>query len=311
MKELSIDDICFPVKDEKIFLKSGDKYKVASSYRAILNSDSGALISVVSKFYKLIPNTKAYEYGIKCMRELFELHKEDEIKVFNIISPKLLSFCHIDLVCNNRDFTIIKDNYMQFVRVTNSYNTTYKLRFSVGFCRSICKNGNIFDSNSIEFNFCHTKKENTENINFKIKKEEFQTLKKKFVRNIEYLNEIKIDSRYLFALFCKALDIKFNLNGNSTALQKELAHEKLDNYQSYFYKKYEEYSKELGDNLYSLYNVITDFSSNPIEINSFYTNTYNSNQRRAGKWLFDFTEMHKEGLNIEDYLKDYLYLKRN
>lgn len=311
MEEINFADIFFPVDEEKIYIKSGERYKAAVSHKAIIDSNSKKLISVVSNSYKLISNEKAYKYGKKCVKELFEINNESDIILYNIISPKTFSFCHIDLICNKSEMKIIKDNYKQFVRVTNSYNTSYKLGFSIGFCRSICKNGIIFDKNSIDFKFSHIKNVNTEEIDFLIKKAEFENLKKKFVQDLEYLNGHKIEKKFGFALFCKALDIKFRLNGNSTDRQKKLAKEKLDTYQDYFYKKFDEYSKELGENLYSLFNVITDFSSNSDEINSSFTNTFNSNQRRAGRWLFDFIDHKKKGETIEKYLENYLYLTKN
>lgn len=311
MKELNLKDISFPVTQENIFIKSGDNYKKAATYKAIINSEKGNLISIVSNSYKLITNDKAIEYGKKCMKELFDLKNESDIKLYNIISPKTFSFCHIDLICKKSDLRIIKDDYMQFVRVTNSYNKSYRLGFSIGFCRGTCKNGIIFNQNSIDFKFSHSKNVNTEEIDFLIKKNEFGNLKREFIRDLEYLSNLQIEEKYNFPLFCKALDLRFNLNGNSTDLQKEKAKEKLENYQKYFYDKYEKYSTELGNNLYSMYNVITDFSSNSAEFNSSFTNTFNSNQRRAGLWLVDFTQRNKNNLNMDDYLKDYLYLKRN
>ncbi len=305
MKENKLPEALFPVKEEAVYHKIKNCYKKVPSHRAIVNQHTNNVISIVSDSYKLITNQRALEFGRQCMKDLFDIKNDSEINLFNIHFPNTQSFCHIDLTAESGKFKIVKDDFIQFVRITNSYNRSFRLSFKVGFCRWICKNGVIFDNDTIEFGYLHNRLFNEE-INFKTKKDEFKYLKDKFITDVEYISKQKIDCKYLFPLFCKALGLKLIRNGNGKDDEaRPKLEEKLQRLSSYFWNTYKRYSDQLGDSLYTLFNVITDYSSHPSKINKSYSVTYNSNQRKAGNWLFDFTREYRLGLNLNEYLSEY------
>ena len=70
--------------------------------------------------------------------------------------PATRSWAHIDLTAEGLEFAPIdKDPWLPFLRVTNSYNRSRALGFTVGVCRSICTNGMIFGEQSLKLKVTH------------------------------------------------------------------------------------------------------------------------------------------------------------
>ena len=310
-KELQLEDVLFPIIQAPVFAKINDKIFKIHGKKALINSNNNYPISVVSNCYKIITNKEAYNYGVECMKILFKMNNEKNIKIYNIKTPETMSFCHIDLITEDNHFSFQGyDKYFPFIRITNSYNTMYKLSFRVGFCRGICENGIIFGDESIKFSFSHLK--NYERgIDFSIKEKEFETILNKFKSNIQILTEHSLPGNYSFELFCKAMNIKIDLSiENKEKRKKEI--EKLKFIKQYYFSKLSEYIKQVGDNFYALYNVITDYSSNGIDENGTLAMRINGRQMKAGLWLKEISELLvSENLEYENYLKEYLEMMKN
>lgn len=304
---VSLKDITFPVDTAPVYIKtdkSSNNFTQVKGKKAIINTNTNNPISIVSDGYKIITNREAYEYGIICLKTLFKSGNEKFFKVYNIITPMTMSFCHIDLINENIHFSLFKnDKYIPFIRITNSYNTMFKLGFRIGFCRSICKNGVIFGEDSIEFSFDHVKN-SKKVIDFNIKEKEFETILNKFKINLRNLINNTFPSQYSFALFCKAIGYDTNvMNYDEKTKIRRL--DDLNKLKKYFDKKHSDYSREVGNNYYALYNVITDYSSNGIEDDGNIAIRMNGRQVKAGIWLDEISEIiSKDNIDYEDYLGD-------
>lgn len=308
---VTLDDVIFSLDKRDVFVDLGNnKLEKIPGKKALINAQTRKPISIIGNDYEIITNKEAYEYGKKCMKTLFKLNGNNGIELFNIISPETRSFCHIDLFIKDKDFVTLQEHYRPFVRVTNSYNRMFKLSFKIGVCRDICKNGMIFNSDAISFNYIHVKGAR-EKINFKIKADEFERILNKFKSDMERIREKTFPADYSFLIFCKALGLSFDLS-NDDELKSGREKDRLTSYRNTFSNRLDKYEKELGSNYYALYNVITDIGTRGFDNDKLFITRFNSRQAKAGIWLDQITEMlRKENINYEDYLKDYLDLLMN
>lgn len=305
-----IDDLLFPVELHPVFTEveingSTSKIEVRSN-RIVVNNKTSKPLGVVSSNYKLVTNHDAIELGKKCARELFGSVEAENIEIFNVDAPSTASYCHIDLVHKNYIMNLWdekkqSDVYIPYIRITNSYNTSRALRFDIGFCRKICFNGVIFESETIKFTFSHVKYELDKDISFSLEQGKVKALFDKFVSYANKLTEfcISIDNsmRLVTTLFGikRADEIDFENKKEDKSEHDSLIAE-IEN-------KLKKYTEELGENGYSLFNVITDIASHPID-NRYFRRDMNSMQRLAGNWLNSFQdEKRQASFDIENYLK--------
>ncbi len=300
-----INELFFPVLTRMVFTQIEDYENPVQipGKMALINGISKLPISIVSHDYRIILNKEAYNYGLNCLKTLFDLEQNDEIVFINSIMPKTLSFCHMDLTCPKKSFELRKDKFIPFVRVTNSYNSTFKLGFRVGVCRAICENGVIFGEDSIRFSFVHSKS-NKEEINFEIKKDELKRILDKFKSDIEVLIENEIDKNYAFSLFCKGIGINFR--------EGEKGKKRRNNVQAEFNPVFDKYCTELGDNFYALYNSITELSTNGMEADKMPVTRIHGRQSRAGGWQREVASLlRNKKFEYKEYLGGYLDLSKN
>ncbi len=307
-RNTDLNEIFFNLKINKLFTKNeiDDEFKLINGKKVIINSNNNHPISIVSDGYEIISNKEAFDYGQQCIRILFNLDDNHKLEVFNIIRPNTLSFCHIDIICPQKAFKLREDSFIPFVRVTNSYNKLFKLYFRVGICRSICENGMIFGEDSIKFSFNHNKG-SKEKINFDIKKDDFNKILNKFKSDIEILSNNIFDLTYLIPMVysgmglnpkykvqkAEEIDFMFKLDTKILELSKI-------------------YKSELGNNFYSVYNIITDICTRGIEGESLLVSKIHNRQTRAGRWLLIVADhLRKYNFEYENYLLEYLNFRKN
>ena len=311
--KLELEDLYFPVKTSKVFtlLDGTDKHVQIHGKKALINGKTNRPISVVSSGYEIITNKEAFLYGENCIRTLFELKGSDKVNIYKVSASDSLTFCNIDLFSKNQNlFVLIKDQYIPFVRVTNSYNTMFSLSFKVGIYRVKCSNGMISEDESIIINYSHVRGAKRR-INFQVNKESFQEILNKFKTDIQILVDSAIPELYHFPIFCKALNLHFNLE-EIDEKKKIREAEKLEQTKIFYEDKFNVYKKELGNDNYALYNVITNAASFGLNNEKSYKTKINKRQSRAGVWLRSFSELLKDGnIDYEEYLKGYLDLFKN
>ncbi len=307
----SFETLTFPVELRPVYVNHIDleeqtKQIQVNNSRAVVNTESGKVLGVVNKEYKLITNERAVELGKRCWTDLFGANEASNINIFKVDAPSTATYCHIDLVHTNYVMNLWgedlqSDVYIPYIRVTNSYNTSRALRFDVGFCREICSNGVIFESETVKFKFSHVKQE-LDDISFVHENAKMEALFDRFVsyaRRLKAHNISKGDSfRLILALFGmkKVSEIDFRAKQENKWEYEGLL--------TVINTKLERYIKESGENAYSLFNAITDLASNPIERNRYFRRDMNSLQRLAGHWMNSFqNEIKKPDFNIVNYLK--------
>jgi len=291
----SIDNLLFPTEEHPIFAHirstDGERRVRVPERKAIVNATTGNVIGVVSHDYKLVTNKEALDLGKRCCQDLFEDIKDKEWVVFKADAPSTGSYCHIDLihktfVMNFFDTPQRKETYVPYVRVTNSYNALRALRFDVGFCRKLCSNGVVFESETISFRYSHTRDAMPANINFEIQKGKLKKMQNDFAAYISTLQNLAISAGDALNLLTAVIGIP-----DSAALELEPGSKEqaeFDRLRAHVSGLVSDYRADLGDNAFSLFNAITDLASNPPQ-NRFLRKDVNAMQRAAGYWIRDFT----------------------
>lgn len=310
-RKTDVNNILFPVALHPVYteIPEGDKKKkvVIPTSQVVINMATGHALGVVSKEYKLITNEEAIKLGQKCCQELLGLEKADVLEVFNVSAPSTLSYCYIDLVhkgfeMNLWDGSSEADIYLPYVRVTNSYNTCRALRFDIGFCRKICLNGTIFEAETIRFVYSHVKHKIGRSIRFDIEKDKLETLIIEFKDAMRALKDFqmeKVNGKQIFYIVLRMPDERKVIN-------KETDSQEFYSLSTHVERLFEKYYGEMGDNAYSLFNIITDMASNPPE-NRFFRKDINAMQRTAGAWVSDFRKLLKDSrgeFQWEKYIED-------
>lgn len=303
----NLDDLLFPVELRPLYTEielNGKSSRIeVPNNRIVVNNKSGIALGVVSCNYKLITNHEAVELGKKCCRELFGAVEADNIEIFNIDAPSTASYCHIDLVHKDYVMNLFGEKerpevYIPYIRITNSYNTSRALSFDIGFCRKICLNGVIFESETIKFTFSHVKHELNRGVSFSLEHGSVKALFDKFVLYTKKLRAFSITEDNSMRLIITLFSIKEESEIDANDKKADIIYlvDKIK-------QKLKTYVQEFGETGYSLFNVITDIASHPIDNRYFHRDT-NSMQRLAGNWINSFQkEIQKTDFNIETYLQ--------
>lgn len=160
-------DAYFPVREDPLHLPDG---RPVTTHRALVEDrPNGPILSVVSGGfrrlrpprslflredaehlarlsggYHLVTNEEAGEAGRRIFAQVFGENAARELRPMNLTMPSTRRFMHADFTADSLDFALWgNDAWTPFLRVTNSYNRTHQLRFTIGVHRLICANGLI------------------------------------------------------------------------------------------------------------------------------------------------------------------------
>ena len=307
-KSIDINKAFFPVEEMPISFNNRAGYqRPISGYKAIVERDTGRVLSVVSSKYRLVLNREAYELADYVVRAIFEGKTLADFECFNILMPKTKGSCRIDLIIPNnfnRLFGAERESWTPFVRISNSYNRTMVLKYEIGFCRWICLNGMIFGQTGITFSITHYGSITHKEIDKLIEKAKRQigdigSLWKAFEEKMNLLRSIPLPSSSALAIYCKAFDIIVNPKEVTKTQKEGLA---LRAKQIVTASK--DYFKELGNNAYAMMNVLSDYASFPEWANGN-VNYVDGYQRRVGKWVDEFIEENKKAnFSLSRYIGD-------
>jgi len=266
------------------FLDEKDRPVVLDTHRAVINSNTGQHLGVVGASYRLVTNAEALKFGHQCASELFGA-TQSNLEVFNIHTPPRPNFCRIDLIHKGYEVNVFRQEvYLPFLRLTNSYNASRALRFDIGYCRKLCLNGLIFESEVIEFRFPHSRVRIPETLDFKLGKERMETIRQQFGARAARLLSHELHASATVPLFFKALELPLPKSPDDLNVRgQELFGPLKANAESLIGK----YSEEMGANAYALFNAVTDFASRPPALRDF-RRAEHSMQTQAGRWLREF-----------------------
>jgi hypothetical protein len=295
-----LDDVLFPVEEHPVFAHvetaSGEQRLPAPYNKAIVDRDSGRVVGVVSRGYRLVSNREALDMAYECCHTVFPETKQSEWQVRAIDAPATGGHCFIDLVHNSTmlDFMFAPakhrpDTFRPFIRLTNSYNGLRALSFDIGFYRKVCSNGLILPESIIRFKFIHLRSEIGGTIQFEVAYETLAKLRTDF-------------NGYLSVLYdCHVSRAQFEPLVLAVLLLRKPKHAKPDSQEAndwdalgkHLTVMCDRYVGELGENAYAAFNAITEFASHPPDNRCIYRERH-SFERLAGAWLNDFSRVCRE-----------------
>ena len=154
-EEPPADQPFFPVS--KVRVRAADTGHTFRRHWAVVSNDTREIFSIVTEDYRLVSNMQAYELGRRAFALVFgDDDAAARLQLFNVTMPATRSWAQMDLMADSLEFSPLdKDTWFPFLRVTNSYNRSRALGFTVGVCRSICTNGMIFGEQSLKLKVTH------------------------------------------------------------------------------------------------------------------------------------------------------------
>lgn len=312
--EKSLSQFDFPVefRDVYVDLRIGDKGSLfpdsmnkQEKHIAVVDVERAYTFAIVSPDYEIVSNLQAVLLAEKCFQTVFKLTDTSQMKLFNVIMPKTRSQCHIDFLHRQSRFHIKDgDPWAPFIRVSNSFNRSRALKFDLGFCRGICRNGLIFGKESIEFKFSHTKGVSVLALaEFKLKGGEFSRLEAQFKGRLENLQRFHVSPRLMWPLLCKVFALSRPSEDASSRTKLNWEAQK-----SAVAKLTKKYFEELEPTGYAALNVLTDFATRPPAV-SFGGGRVHGLQTTSGLWVEDFVDaISSKEFDFKTYLGEYYAL---
>ncbi len=301
----------FPVALKPVFIEAtgneGDlfnasAYQALPRHQAVVDVDGGNVFAVVTEDYHLVTNQQAYELAAEALKSVFAFTSLADMECLNVTMPKSRSFCHIDLIHKGSDFEPWQnDRWVPFVRITNSYNRTRRLRFEIGFCRWICLNGVIFGGKSVEISFAHTKHLQDGMRRWHENLGDIKALEQLFVGQLRNLQRFHVPARWMLPLACKVFDVRLP---SDTPIKPRRADE-LRQFRQAIADLASDYFVKMGEQGYAALNVLTDYASRPVGVIAPET-MMDGFQHKAGDWINDFTkQIESREFSFDTYLGDY------
>lgn len=261
----NLQEAFFEVSIQPVYWFDGFWKHEIHGQKAIVDESTGNALSVVSNKYNVITNKMAYELCSHIISHIFSNVQLGDFQCFNILMPKTKGSCRIDLIIPqtyHSPFGDHRENWTPFIRISNSYNRTVTLKYEVGFCRWICLNGVIFNQTGVTLSYTHSENIDESQIVKHLRNlkslEQIDKMWETFDKKMNVLREISIPESMALPIFCKAFGIAIDQEKVSDR-QKEVlgikAKQILDLSKDYF--------KELGNNAYAVFNVLTDYASFP------------------------------------------------
>jgi len=306
-----LGEVLFDVEEHPVFasvkVDGVERRLPVHDKKAIVNTRSGHVLGVVGRAYRLVTNREALEMASQCCLAVFPETKAGEWKAATVDAPTTAGYCRIDLVHNSTalDFSFVAaadrpEAFGPFIRVTNSYNGQRALTFDIGFYRKVCRNGLILPDTIIRFRFVHSKRGIGEAIRFEIARDRLAELKSGFGELLGALRRCAVPEVAFGPLVRGVLSIRPPKKPESDARAAKHWRHLTD----HLAEMEGRYLRELGENAYAVFNVITDFASHPPANSGIYRDRHKL-QQLAGSWVSRFSQQCRESdFNLTNYLKE-------
>ena len=301
--------IMFPVEEVDVFAETepGRRDRIAGK-KAIVNTDTRAVLSVVGRQYGLLENRKALDLARKCCIAAFPNTAPAGWYEDDIEAPISGGHCRIDLrydgdlVAYDWSFSeSVQDRYHPFLRVTNSYNTSRVFSIHFGFTRIRCMNSVIADE-SVRVSLAHTRDIESQ-IEKEINEAKFQKVASRFESLVKPLGNTGIPRDQFRPIIQSVLEIQKPARmPNDRQESWKTLEEVLD-------ATGDAYVRLFGENAYALLNAITDVATRPPAKEqvgySFIRRERHSLQLLAGQWVAEFSRsLRRPGFNLQAYIEN-------
>lgn len=296
-RETSLESLMFPVVQEKLYslrADSEDELRPIEHHSAIIRRDTGKVLGVVDRYHRLVTHAEAVELGRRCVRELLGLDAAATLEVFQVHAFSDGSLCYVDLMHPSYRMNLLANGasaevYVPYVRVTNSYNGLRPLSFDVGFCRSLCANGVIFERETIRFSHAHARGQlRPSELEFSIKAGQFAELAGRFQDMIHSLCRAPANDADAEATMARI--VKMPTPDWMTQTKDRFWRARYKGMRELAWATLERYRAELGHNHYALFNAMTElartFSGRPRADPYFYDR--HKLERAVGVWAMAF-----------------------
>ena len=304
-----LNAIMFPVESVPVFAETapGRRERIPGK-KALVNSDTRRILSVVSERYQVLHNAAALDLAYAYCTKAFPNTAPANWYVFSIEAPMTGGHCRIDLkyrgdlLAYDWAFsTGTQDRYEPFVRVTNSYNRLHAFSLHFGFIRWACTNGLVQWGSRIKISVAHNTKEMEKEIEFALNEAKFQKAKKDLRRSLDRLSTTPVERPWFRGIVFSVLRISRPQGMPVDRVRAWEAFERAIDC------KVEQYIQECGENAYALMNVVTDVATQPqVEAHgySFIRRERHTLQRLAGAWVAAFGRcLDDSSFDVAAYLK--------
>lgn len=307
--EKGLAAIMFPVDEVDVFAETepGRRDRIAGK-KAIVNTDTRAVLSVVGRQYGLLENRRALQLARKCCIAAFPNTAPVGWYVDDIEAPVSGGHCRIDLrydrdvVAYDWSFSeSVQDRYHPFLRVTNSYNTSRVFSIHFGFTRIRCMNSVIADE-SVRVSLAHTK-DIERQIEKEINEAKFQRVASRFGRFLKRFGDTSIPSGRFRPIIQSVLQIQQPAHMPNDRRESWQALDQILD------RTGNAYVRQFGENAYALLNAITDVATRPPTKEqvgySFIRRERHSLQLLAGRWVAEFSRsLRRPGFDLDGYVNE-------
>lgn len=307
--DVSLEDLLFGVTSvpvEAVLGTNGNTRRVLiPGKKALVNQDSGCILGVVSRDYRVVTNQEAVNLAREVCGRAFpglDLIEWDAKRAF---APRTLTYAHIDLihrthVLNYLGSEIAEDDpYTPFLRVTNSFNGARALRFDVGFMRKHCSNGVIFEQEVATIKASHSK-EALDQLKIEITSRTLPQMWDEFSTFLARVRAIDMTPTQSALALNTVLQIPTPKPDDKPARKEDLNILAAD-----FSSRLTGYRDELGPNAYAVFNTLTDIAARPPENPQFQKNR-DTLEKRSGRWLKDLARQSQvDGFDLSQWIPDW------
>ena len=293
-----LDKALFPISVSQVYYNThGAGQQQDPKHRVIMREDTAEVLGIVSDQYQLYTHRQAYQLGQEVFEKCFHVHPE----LFKVDINHSGSSCHIDLYSEEVNISIskghrdlfgnwmepkFKDKYYPFIRITNSYNRKYTLRFSLGFYRSKCANGLLMGYDHLgDISIPHNLPFAEARSIALSKVKDFAQCVNGFERQLDAVRHIAIPRHLLEVVALDMLDMQYGKERLPKLLKMKDILKDISPI----------YVEEMGANAMAAMNIATDYIKH-IE----HTHNVSILQSRPMEWM-----MHKAGdtFNQKEYLR--------
>ena len=279
MNSVALDEAFFDVS--AVELRRQDTGERLRGHHAIVPSGRNEVFAVVTSNYQLVTNERACELGRTAFSLIFGEDGAKGLRPFNFLMPRTRSWVQVDYTADHLGFALgVEDRWLPFLRVTNSYNRTKALQFTVGVCRWICTNGMIFGDQSLTLRNTHQGGADLDAMLQRAFTAGAGRLDLAAVKNrLENLKTHQVSRDQLLAGTLEALELKVPGSIPESRLHahgwKDLG--------PHLSALGQRYANDLGENAYALLNAASDYASD-VEAPRMNATLVNSYQAKSGRW---------------------------